>query len=71
MTTNKGYNFGSQKKLSYDFGKVPGPGEYNGELLKSNRNIKIGQKLQDSRTLQVPGPGVIFNLFRICSEKYY
>lgn len=42
VTTNKGYNFGSQKKLKFDVNNVPGPGEYNGDNLKSRRNIKIG-----------------------------
>lgn len=26
VTTNKGYNFGSENKLKYDINKVPGPG---------------------------------------------
>lgn len=30
VTKNTGYNFGSQKKLRYDPGAVPGPGSYTG-----------------------------------------
>lgn len=42
VTTNKGYNFGSQKKLRYDPGAVPGPGTYQGDNLQSKKGIKIG-----------------------------
>jgi hypothetical protein len=30
VKTNKGYHFGSDKKLKYDILPVPGPGTYNG-----------------------------------------
>ena len=42
---NKGYNFGSEKKLKYDAGKVPGPGTYEGDNLRSRKSIKIGERL--------------------------
>ena len=62
-TINKGYNFGSQTKLKYDVSNVPGPGEYSSEMLKSRRNVKIGEKIKDPSGSYVPGPGVIFFLF--------
>lgn len=37
---------------------MPGPGNYNAELVKSRKNIKIGEKLRDSIGNNVPGPGV-------------
>ena len=45
VTTNKGYNFGGDKRLKEDYSKVPGPGAYNGDHIKSNKAIKIGSKL--------------------------
>lgn len=40
-TINRGYNFGSDKKLKYDINNVPGPGNYDGDNIKSRKNIKI------------------------------
>ena len=45
VTTNKGYNFGSQKKLRYDPGAVPGPGTYTGENIQSKKGIRIAEKV--------------------------
>ena len=45
VTTNKGYNFGSQKKLGLDVNPFPGPGTYNGDDVKSKKAIKIGERL--------------------------
>lgn len=58
VTTNKGYNFGSDQKLKYDINKVPGPGSYEANLLKSKQEIKMHGKTQDPSGLNVPGPGV-------------
>lgn len=38
--------------------RVPGPGQYEQNLLKSNQAIKIGTKLNDPEGMKVPGPGV-------------
>lgn len=59
VTTNKGYEFGNENKLKYDINKVPGPGQYEQDGLKSKQGIKIGSKLNDPQGMKVPGPGVI------------
>ena len=46
VTTNKGYNFGSDKRLKDSVIRVPGPGAYDGDHLKSNKSIKIASRLQ-------------------------
>lgn len=58
VTENRGYNFGSQKKLHYDINNVPGPGNYDGDQLKSRKSVKIGTRLNDPSAMNVPGPGV-------------
>ena len=58
VASNNGYNFGSQKRLKQEINSVPGPGQYDGELLKSRRNVRIGERLRDSDRNFVPGPGV-------------
>ena len=41
VTNNKGYNFGSQKKLKFDVNAVPGPGNYDGDNFRSKKGIRI------------------------------
>lgn len=60
VTTNKGYNFGSDNKLKYDINNVPGPGQYDGKSIASKNSIKIGNRLENPEGLKVPGPGVNF-----------
>ena len=36
------YIEGSDKKIRYDINNAPGPGAYEGGLMKSNKNIRIG-----------------------------
>lgn len=57
VTTNQGYNFGSQKKLKYEILPVPGPGSYHGDNVKSKKGIKIAERLSEMSKSQVPGPG--------------
>ena len=64
VTKDKGHNFGSEKKLKHDISPYPGPGNYDGDNLKSKKAIKIGEKLSDMSKSQVPGPGTYEN------EKY-
>lgn len=47
-TNHSGYNFGNDKRLKSDENNVPGPGNYNAELVKSRKSMKIGEKLKDS-----------------------
>ena len=61
MPSQGGYNFGSQKRLKHDVNAVPGPGEYNGEMLKSRKSIKIGERQKDPSSSFVPGPGVHYH----------
>lgn len=46
-------------------GKVPGPGQYDGKLLNSRKAIKIGEKVNDAKGLNVPGPGVTLNYISV------
>lgn len=39
---------------------MPGPGEYDGKLMKSNQSIRMGGRLENPEGLKVPGPGVNF-----------
>lgn len=64
VTKNKGYNFGSQKRLKADINGVPGPGNYDGDNFKSKKNIKIGERLKYKSVVVGPGPGSYQN------EKY-
>ena len=53
------YNIANKaEKLKYDINKVPGPGTYERELMKSRKSIKIAEKVKDMPNLNVPGPGV-------------
>ena len=53
------YNIANNaEKLKYDLGKVPGPGSYERELMKSRKSVKIAEKIKDMPTMNVPGPGV-------------
>ena len=55
------YNIANKaQKLKYDINKVPGPGSYERELMKSRKSIKIGEKVKDLNPMNVPGPGVTF-----------
>ena len=63
------YNIANKaEKLKYDINKVPGPGTYERELMKSRKSIKIAEKVKDMPGLNVPGPGVIFLLLSLTSN---
>ena len=60
LNSSPGYHFSNDQKLRYELSKAPGPGSYDGGLLKSHKSIRIGEKVKDLSKSYVPGPGVLF-----------